>query len=258
MQESSSRTARKVFDDHLKVILTPGDGFEGYFDEYEEIAPGALDEDERRKAGAELGERYGIAWRDERIPEVKARFGIKLRHRASTSRARHAPTSVKTSRTEIKEGAGMSPEQNEAVVRRYIEEVWNRHDLDAIEVLVSPDYLNHAASSAEYQRGGARRIWEWLLSVFPDHRSDIEDAAADGDTVAVRGACSGTHEGETSGIPPTGRRFAAQQSHWFRVADGKLAEHWAVRDDLGMMRQLGVIPTLGYSEKATGRSDTGS
>lgn len=150
----------------------------------------------------------------------------------------------------------MSAEKNEAVVRRYIEEVWNGHNLDAIDKLVSPDYFNHAASSAEYQRGGARRAVEWLLSVFPDHRFDIEDAA-DGDTVAIRGTCSGTHEGETSDIPPTGRRFAVQQSHWFRVADGKLAEHWVVRDDLGMMRQLGVIPTQRHSEKATGHSDTG-
>jgi predicted ester cyclase len=75
-----------------------------------------------------------------------------------------------------------------------------------------------------------------LLSVFPDHRFDIEDAAAEGETVAVRGTCSGTHEGEVLGIPPTGKRFAAQQSHWLRVADGKVADHWAVRDDLGMMR----------------------
>jgi predicted ester cyclase len=60
--------------------------------------------------------------------------------------------------------------------------------------------------------------------------------------VAVRGTCSGTHEGELWGIPPTGERFAAQQSHWFRVADGRVAEHWALRDDLGMMRQLGIAP----------------
>ena len=60
-------------------ILTPG-GFEGYFDEYEEIAAklasGENDEDEHRRARAELGERYGVIWHDERIPEVKARFGI--------------------------------------------------------------------------------------------------------------------------------------------------------------------------------------
>ena len=56
-------------------ILTPG-GFEGYFDEYERIASSILDEDERRKARTELGERYGVIWHDERTPEIKARFGI--------------------------------------------------------------------------------------------------------------------------------------------------------------------------------------
>jgi len=61
--------------------------------------------------------------------------------------------------------------------------------------------------------------------------------------VAVRGTCSSTHEGELMGIAPTGKRFAAQQSHWFRVVDGRLAEHWAVRDDLGMLRQLGIMPS---------------
>lgn len=134
-------------------------------------------------------------------------------------------------------------EENKAVVLRYVEEVWNRHDLDAIDGLVSPDYVNHAASTEEYRRGGARLAVEWLLSVFPDHRFDVENAVAEGDTVAVRGTMTGTHEGELVGIAPTGERVAAQQSHWFRVVDGKLAEHWAVRDDLGLMRQLGVMPS---------------
>jgi steroid delta-isomerase-like uncharacterized protein len=139
--------------------------------------------------------------------------------------------------------AGTLAEQNKAVVRRYFEEVWNGHDLDAIGALVSPEYVNHAASTEEYRHGGARRIWEWILSVFPDHRFDVEDVAADGDTVAVRGTMVGTHEGELMGIAPTGKRVAAQQSHWFRVQEGKLAEHWAVRDDLGMLQQLGVVPS---------------
>ncbi len=56
-------------------ILTPG-GFESYFDEYEQLASSDLGEDERRKARAELGERYGVIWHDERIPETEARFGI--------------------------------------------------------------------------------------------------------------------------------------------------------------------------------------
>jgi quercetin dioxygenase-like cupin family protein len=56
-------------------ILTPG-GFESYFDEYEEIVSSTMDEEEQRKARAELGERYGVSWHDERIPEARARFGI--------------------------------------------------------------------------------------------------------------------------------------------------------------------------------------
>ena len=57
-------------------ILTPGGEFEGYFDEYEEIASRRLSSEEHRRARAELGERYGITWHDERIPEVEASFGI--------------------------------------------------------------------------------------------------------------------------------------------------------------------------------------
>jgi predicted ester cyclase len=132
-------------------------------------------------------------------------------------------------------------EANKAVVLRYVEEVWNRHDLDAIDGLVSPDYVNNAATTDEYRHGGARHIWVWLLSVFPDHRFDVEHIAADGETVAVLGTMVATHEGELMNLAPTGRRVVARQSHWFRVADGMVAEHWAVRDDLGMLQQLGAL-----------------
>ena len=138
--------------------------------------------------------------------------------------------------------AGTAEEGNKAVALRYVEEVWNRHDLDAIDGLVWPDYLNHAARTEEYQHGGAKPAVEWLLSVFPDHRFEVEDTAADGRTVAIRGTMRATHEGDLMGVAPTGKRVAAQQSHWFGVVGGKITEHWAVRDDLSMLQQLGVIP----------------
>jgi predicted ester cyclase len=109
----------------------------------------------------------------------------------------------------------MTAEENKAVVRRYIEEAWNRHNIDATDELVSPEYLNHAAR-AEYQRAGVKYSLNWLFSVFPDHRFAIEDAVAEGDTVAVRGTMSGTHEGELLGIPPTGERVAVQQDLQWR------------------------------------------
>jgi predicted ester cyclase len=139
----------------------------------------------------------------------------------------------------------VSAEENKAIVRRFFEECWNGHNPNVVDEVVSPDYFNHAAA-AEHQHGtaGAKHILNWLMAAFPDTRFDIEDIIAEGDMVSIRGTASGTHEGEELwGIPPTGKRFAVQQAHWVRVADGKLAEHWAVRDDLSMMRQLGATST---------------
>jgi steroid delta-isomerase-like uncharacterized protein len=137
----------------------------------------------------------------------------------------------------------VSAEENKAVVRRFVEGGWSGHNHNVIHEVVRPDYFNPAAVP-EHQRGiaGAKHIANWLMSAFPDTRLDIEGIIADGGIVAIRGTASGTHEGEFMGIPPTGKRFAVQQVHWFRVADSKMAEHWAVRDDLGMMRQLGAAP----------------
>ena len=74
----------------------------------------------------------------------------------------------------------------------------------------------------------------------------IEAIASEGDVVAARVLTEGTNLGKLNGIlPPTGKRFSARQSHWFRVEDGKLAEHWATRDDLTVMLQLGVVTRPG-------------
>jgi predicted ester cyclase len=138
----------------------------------------------------------------------------------------------------------VSAEENKAVVRRFIEEVWNEHNQSIIDEVVAPDYLNHAAPP-EHPRGitGAKHTLYWLMATFPDTRLDIEGIIADGDMVAIRGTNSGTHEGEFAGILPTGKHYAVQHMHWFRVAEGKIAEHWAVRDDLCMRQQLGGVHT---------------
>ena len=74
----------------------------------------------------------------------------------------------------------------------------------------------------------------------------IEAIASEGDVVAARVLTEGTNLGKLNGVmPPTGKRFSARQSHWFRVEEGKLAEHWATRDDLTVMLQLGVVPRPG-------------
>ena len=83
---------------------------------------------------------------------------------------------------------------------------------------------------------------EWFLVQFLDLHMTMEEIISDGDTVAVRILSEGTNLGALNGVvPPTGKRFVACQSHWFRVAEGKLVEHWATRDDLTAMLQLGVV-----------------
>jgi predicted ester cyclase len=100
--------------------------------------------------------------------------------------------------------------------------------------------------------GGFYATALWLRAAFAGLRYDIHHAVADGDLVAVNSTMNGRHitpwavyaaDGALDAVfPPTHRAFAMTQSHWFRFADGRIVEHWANRDDLGMGRQLGWIP----------------
>ena len=91
----------------------------------------------------------------------------------------------------------------------------------------------------------------WLRAAFAGLHYDIHHALADGNLVAVNSTMNGRHvapwavydDGAVNTVfPPTNKTFAMTQSHWFRIEDGKIIEHWANRDDLGMARQLGWIP----------------
>jgi predicted ester cyclase len=86
----------------------------------------------------------------------------------------------------------------------------------------------------------------WLRAQFPDIHMTIESIVEEGDLVAGRVMSEGTNSGPLNGVmPPAGRRFSAAQSHWFRVENGRLAEHWATREDLPTMIQLGVTSSPG-------------
>jgi predicted ester cyclase len=82
----------------------------------------------------------------------------------------------------------------------------------------------------------------WLRASFSDLHYDIQDEITEGDKMVVRVISRGRHTGPFLGFPPTGKTFAAQQIHIYRIADGKIIEHWAVRDDLDQGIQLGLIP----------------
>jgi predicted ester cyclase len=143
----------------------------------------------------------------------------------------------------------MMSEANKELVRWHFEEVFNRRNLAAADELMAQDYLEHAVAPFGQAEPGKvdgpaamRETARWLLAQFPDLHMTIEAMVAEGDTVAVRVFSEGTNLGLLNGVvPPTGKRFAARQSHWFRVEGGRLAEHWATREDLPAMLQLGVV-----------------
>ena len=137
-----------------------------------------------------------------------------------------------------------SEEENKALYRRTFEEVFNQGNLALVDELVAPDFLNHEVPPGMNNRGpdSTRQVVTMLRTAFPDLHFTIEDLVAEGDTVAGRVTMSGTHLGPFQGIAPTGRSFQQAHMHFVRFRDGKAIEHRAVRDDLGMMRQLGVIP----------------
>ena len=140
----------------------------------------------------------------------------------------------------------------ETLVQRWID-IFNRHDYDACTVIAADDYVEHAIAPFGREAPGAvhgpahlRETADWLLAQFPDMRMEVEALVASADLIAVRVLSTGTNLGPLNGVvPPTGRSFSARQSHWFRVADGRLAEHWATREDLVTMLQLGVIQPPG-------------
>jgi steroid delta-isomerase-like uncharacterized protein len=142
----------------------------------------------------------------------------------------------------------VSAEVNKAVIRRLIKEVYNDGNLDVVDELVAADIFDHGAVP-EHRHGiaGFKHVMEWVRTFSCDVHYEIDDIIAEGEKVAVRMTQSGTQTGSVRGNPPTGKRFSVDYVHWFRLEDGKVAEMWAVRDDLSRLEQLGLIPVAGDS-----------
>jgi steroid delta-isomerase-like uncharacterized protein len=130
-------------------------------------------------------------------------------------------------------------EENKAVIRQLYEEVWNQHNPEAADEFVAPDVFTRDMVP-EHQHGidGYKHLVRWMHTAIPDLRYDTEEIIAEGDKVVTLVTFSGTHTGPLRDLDPSGRPVSVEQTHWFRLANGKVAETWSVRDDLGMMRQM--------------------
>jgi predicted ester cyclase len=128
-------------------------------------------------------------------------------------------------------------------MRRFWEEAFNGRDLSLLDDLFAADYVNHAAlPGTPPGQAGQVAVMERLWAAFPDARFEITHLAVDGDVGICIGTMSGTHEGELLGVPPSGRRVEWRMCHMMRFdGEGRAVEHSAIRDDLGLMRQMGAL-----------------
>jgi predicted ester cyclase len=137
----------------------------------------------------------------------------------------------------------VSEEQNKQLVRRALAEIYEHGNLELADELIHPDYADHEPAHPDLP-GGPESVKETVRSLhatFGDLRFEVHDEIAEGDKVVQRATMSGRHTGPLMGREPTGREFAVRHVYIWRIADGKIAEHWGSRDDLGLLTQLGLL-----------------
>jgi predicted ester cyclase len=134
-------------------------------------------------------------------------------------------------------------EELKAKARRIWEEIFPSGDIDALAEVLAEDGIDHGARPDEPQGlAGAQQTMLWLRSVFSDQRWEIRQVIGEAEFVVVYCTLHGRHTGDLMGIPPTNREVAQDYVHIVRFRDGKVVEHWGLRDDMGLMQQLGVLP----------------
>lgn len=144
-------------------------------------------------------------------------------------------------------------EQNKMIDRRAIEEVWNGRNYDLVDELVASDFVGHASSPDQELHGpeAVKQFYMSLHSAFPDIRFTVDDQIAEGDRVVTRWTARATHRGDFQGIPATGKPGVITGVTIDRIAGGKLVECWTEMDDLGLLQQLGALPSPEQAQSTT-------
>jgi steroid delta-isomerase-like uncharacterized protein len=136
----------------------------------------------------------------------------------------------------------MSTEDNKALVRRFYEEVWDRGNTDFAFEVFAEDYVRHDFRATEALPGpaGQKKIADDFRAAFPDLQVKVDLVIGEQDFVVGRWTATGTHTGTWGSLEPTGRGATFSAANIFRFEDGKVAEIWNHRDDLGLREQLGA------------------
>jgi steroid delta-isomerase-like uncharacterized protein len=145
-----------------------------------------------------------------------------------------------------KEIKDMTTEQNKALIRKWVEEGWNKGNLAVVDDVYTLDVIQHDPNSPlPVNSSEALKMYAGSYrAAFPDLTFTIDDLIGEGDKVLWRFTSTGTHQGALGPIPATGKRGAVTGMVLFRFANGKVAEVWVNVDIMGLFQQLGVIPTM--------------
>lgn len=141
----------------------------------------------------------------------------------------------------------MTHQANKAIVRRFIEELWNQRKLELADELFAEDCVTHQLRFGNDPAGAPRgpeamkhHVADWLAA-FPDIRFAIEQMVAEGDLVMTQCVMRGTHRADWLGIPATGKSITIQMFVVHRIASGLIAEDWVLIDSFGLFQQLGLV-----------------
>jgi steroid delta-isomerase-like uncharacterized protein len=144
---------------------------------------------------------------------------------------------------------------NNSIVRKLYEEVWNKRKLEVLNELVSPSHALHGPNFSGSSIGpeAYKRQVALFVAGFPDLRWSIEDTIAEKDKVVVVWNFIGTHKGEYMGVPATHKKVSIDGITIHEFANGRIMDSYANWDTWGLMQQLGMIPAHGKPQSASAR-----
>lgn len=137
-------------------------------------------------------------------------------------------------------------EQNKAIERRLAAGFWNQRDVKVFDEVFADRFIDHTPMpGSEGTKEGFKQVALALQAAFPDGHTTLHDLVAEGDKVVVSWTYGGIHRGPLMGIPATGKSITMAGISIDRIVNGQIVERWSQVDSLGMMKQLGAIPSQG-------------
>ncbi|NUT56679.1 MAG: ester cyclase [Thermoleophilia bacterium] len=136
--------------------------------------------------------------------------------------------------------------ETKGIARRFLEEAFNRGNLDVVDELVAPEFVNHDAALPEPVVGieATKASIRGYRDAFPDMRMTVELQVAEGEEVVTQWTARGTHQGDLMGLAATGKQATVTGITIDRIVDGRIVESWTNWDTLGLLQQLGAVPAL--------------